>query len=279
MKFTKTQQQRIIELDMKGKYANTIQQRSFASPHEREDSFKKIEEKLVKENKDRLANLSKQTYQSSLRRLEFSVVKLLNELEFIEVITPIKLAKGNLEKMGINEEDPLWQQIYWVDDGKYCLRPMLAPNLYYLLSRFERVLSNPIKIFEVGTCFRKESRGSKHLSEFTMLNLVELEIQGNSEERLKFLIEKVMNGLEIDYEIEEEDSAVYGKTIDIIVDGTEVGSAAIGPHPLDSAWNITGSWVGVGFGLERLVMCREGFNNIKRIGRSLIYQDGVRLNI
>jgi len=37
--------------------------------------------------------------------------------------------------------------------------------------------------------------------------------------------------------------------------------------------------VGLGFGLERRVMSREGYPNIERGGRSLSYVDGGRLNI
>jgi len=37
--------------------------------------------------------------------------------------------------------------------------------------------------------------------------------------------------------------------------------------------------VGLGLGLERLVMAKQGYQNIQRTGRSLIYLDGVRLNI
>jgi len=63
------------------------------------------------------------------------------------------------------------------------------------------------------------------------------------------------------------------------VSGVEVGSAAMGPHRLDAPWGIFDPWVGVGFGLERLSMVREGFQNIQRVSRSLEYMDGVRLNI
>lgn len=71
---------------------------------------------------------------------------------------------------------------------------------------------------------------------------------------------------------------VYGETIDVVSD-LEVGSAAMGPHPLDVPWGIFDPWVGIGFGLERIAVVREGFQNIQPVGRSLEYLDGVRLNI
>ena len=63
--------------------------------------------------------------------------------------------------------------VFWLD-AKRCLRPMLAPNLYTLWKDLLRLWEKPIRIFEIGTCYRKESKGSLHLNEFTMLNLTEL---------------------------------------------------------------------------------------------------------
>ena len=46
-----------------------------------------------------------------------------------------------------------------------------------------------------------------------------------------------------------------------------------------NAWRITDTWVGIGFGLERLLMTAEGGSNLSRFGRSISYLDGIRLNI
>jgi phenylalanyl-tRNA synthetase alpha chain len=62
-------------------------------------------------------------------------------------------------------------------------------------------------------------------------------------------------------------------------DEIELGSGAAGPHPLDAAWGITDAWVGIGFGLERLLMADDQSGNLAKYGRSLAYLDGVRLNI
>ena len=84
-----------------------------------------------------------------------------------------------------------------------------------------------------------------------------------------------------DYIIQTESSAVYGETIDILAGEKrmEVGSAAMGPHALDKAWQVTDAWVGIGFGLERLLMVAEKCDTLSRMGRSLAYLDGIRLNI
>lgn len=83
-----------------------------------------------------------------------------------------------------------------------------------------------------------------------------------------------------DFHFETESSAVYGTTVDVVdKTGLELGSGAMGPHPLDRAWKVTDTWVGIGFGLERLLMAAKGGNSLGRYGRSLSYLDGVRLNI
>ena len=199
---------------------------------------------------------------------------------FVRVVTPLIIASDALRKMGIEHGHPLREQVFWLDDGR-CLRPMLAPNLYTLLRRLDRHWTKPFGIFEIGPCFRRDSKGASHLNEFTMLNLVELggqEKEGRG--RLEELAALVMGAAGIArYELEVTQSEVYGAMIDVTVDGAEVCSAGLGPHPLDSNWGIVDPWVGLGFGLERLIMTREGYPNIERAGRSLSYVDGVRLNL
>jgi len=157
---------------------------------------------------------------------------------------------------------------------------MLAPGLYSLLKRLVRLWKKPIRIFEVGPCFRKESRSGQHSNEFTMLNLVELGLpEETKNRRLEELVALVMEASGIEsYRLEVKPSEVYGETVDV-VSGLELGSSAFGPHSLDAHWGIFDPWVGVGFGLERLAMVREGLSNIQPVGRSLEYLDGVRLNI
>ena len=84
-----------------------------------------------------------------------------------------------------------------------------------------------------------------------------------------------------DFGFEKEDSAVYGTTLDVLAgpEKIEVASGAMGPHPLDAAWRITDTWVGIGFGLERLLMVSEKSQSLSKMGRSLSYLDGIRLNI
>jgi phenylalanyl-tRNA synthetase alpha chain len=53
----------------------------------------------------------------------------------------------------------------------------------------------------------------------------------------------------------------------------------VGPHSLDHAWRITDPWVGIGFGLERLLMEAEGSDSIGKMGRSLAYLDGIPLSL
>ena len=183
--------------------------------------------------------------------------------------------------MGIEHGHPLREQVFWLEDGR-CLRPMLAPNLYTLLRRLGRIWSRPFGIFEIGPCFRRDSKGASHLNEFTMLNLVEL---GRPAEecraRLDELAALVMRAAGVDdYELVTH--GVRGLRRDgrrRAWTAPRCARPACGPHPLDGNWGIVDPWVGLGFGLERLIMAREGYPNIERAGRSLSYVDGVRLNI
>lgn len=272
--FTATQKQRLVELDAAGE----LDERKFSSATERDLSFKRLSQELIQMNKRRLQRLREITLRPAIREMESLLVTILNQAGFAEVTTPTILSKGMLTKMGITKKHALWEQVYWLENGN-CLRPMLAPNLYHLMGYLGRLWPRPVRIFEIGQCFREESKGTKHLSEFTMLNLVEMGITGDTGARLAELAELIMGGLGMTHRLVVEESEVYRNTIDVMVDDLEIASGATGPHPLDANWNIAENWVGLGFGLERLVMMKEGFNNIRRVGRSLVYLDGARLNV
>jgi phenylalanyl-tRNA synthetase alpha chain len=114
-----------------------------------------------------------------------------------------------------------------------------------------------------------------------MMNLVELgRPQAEGRARLEELASLVMAAAGVaDYALVPTDSDVYGETLDVEVGGAEVCSAAVGPLPMDGNWGIVEPWVGLGFGLERLLMARDALAGIERVGRSLAYVDAVRLNI
>ncbi len=274
---TETQKQRLRELDADACLAEKV----FSNTQERNNSFKMMEQRLIEEEKQHLQNLRHHHRRPATCQIENTLVNKLTEEGFVQVITPIIIAKEFLEKMTISASSPLTNQVFWLSKNK-CLRPMLAPSLYYLLRRLARLWKKPIRIFEVGPCFRKDTQGSEHLNEFTMLNLVELGLPlENRQARLKELASLLMGVIGIDkYQLVSIPSEVYGETVDIMTDsGIELCSAAMGPHSLDDAWGIVDPWVGLGIGLERAVMAKQGYQNIQRAGRSLIYLDGTRLNI
>ena len=159
---------------------------------------------------------------------------------------------------------------------------MLAPNLYEVMRDLHRITRGPVRIFEAGSCFRKESQGAQHLNEFTMLNLVELDgvAEGQQMERLRQLATGAMEALGMDdYQLVEEESEVYGTTLDIEVEGVEIASGAFGPHFLDEKWGIFQPWVGIGFGIERIAMIKGGYRTIKRVGKSISFLDGSPLHL
>lgn len=274
--WTVTQKQKLIELN--GEPA--LFDQTFTSSSERDQAFQKIERELVQKNKQHLLELKNSGFRPLVCQLESKMVNRLNAEGFVQVVTPIMLAKGMLEKMTITQDHPLSKQVFWVDDNK-CLRPMLAPNLYYLMHDLNRLWGKPVRIFEVGPCFRKESQGANHLNEFTMLNLVELGTpEGEQTARLRELAAIMMDTIGLkNYKLETDSSEVYDTTIDVVAGDLELGSGAYGPHKLDPAWGIVDPWVGIGFGVERLAMALQGHRTIRRVGRSLSYLDGSRLNI
>jgi len=273
---TATQAQRLREL---GAGAGALAG-AFPDAAARNAAFKRLEDELTRAGRRRLGELRETRRVPGLVALEAQLSAALTGLGFVRVLTPLIITSDALVRMGIEHGHPLRDQVFWLDDGR-CLRPMLAPNLYTLLRRLGRLWSKPFGIFEIGACFRRDSQGATHLNEFTMLNLVELgRAAGECRPRLEELAGAVMAAAGITaYDLVVTDSEVYGAMIDVEVAGVEVCSAGMGPHPLDGNWGIVDPWVGLGFGLERLLAAREGYPNIERAGRSLSYVDGVRLNI
>jgi phenylalanyl-tRNA synthetase alpha chain len=276
--WTDAQQRRLSELDCR---TNVLSYR-FESHKVRDREFLKLEKALVLINKKRLQEFQNLQRRPSIEILEEKLTGALIRKGFVQVTTPILMAGGLLSRMGIDENHQLRSQIYWVD-SKRCLRPMLAPHLYFILKDLLRICPKPVRLFEVGPCFRRETQGMQHAGEFTMLNVVEMGLDMDSrDERLNDIINIVMQGAGIsEYQLEQVNSCVYGKTTDVIAGGRrmEVGSGAVGPHRLDRAWKIRDPWVGVGFGLERLLMVGRNVKSIKKVGRSLGFIDGIRLNI
>ncbi len=253
----------------------------FESHGPRNLAYQEVEKQLVKREKARLNDFLMHQLQPKLYRLECRLTEVLNQQGFSRVTTPTIISRTQLGKMSIDEQHPLFEQVFWISD-KQCLRPMLAPNLYRIMYELARLGKTPIRFFEIGPCFRKESDSAQHNAEFTMLNLVEMGVpQDDRDKRLRELGQLVADAAGLkDTAFETESSAVYGDSLDMVCGEhrLEIASGAMGPHPLNSAWRITGTWVGLGFGLERMVRVAEGSDTIKKWGRSLTYLDGIRLN-
>jgi pyrrolysyl-tRNA synthetase-like protein len=253
----------------------------FTDQFERDQAFLKLEGALAKLRKKDLHEMRTVHGRPGLCRLETKLVETLVREGFVQVTTPTILSRGLLAKMGVTEAHDLFTQIFWLDKDR-CLRPMLAPHLYYVIKDLLRLWEKPVGIFEVGSCFRKDSEGARHSNEFTMLNLCEFGLpKEDRTRRIREMADLVTRAAGIgEYRLEEEESTIYGQTVDVLSpDGLELGSGAMGPHALDHAWRITDPWVGIGFGLERLLMTVRGGDSIGRMGRSLAYLDGITLKI
>ncbi|MEE4363674.1 MAG: pyrrolysine--tRNA(Pyl) ligase large subunit [Desulfotignum sp.] len=254
----------------------------FHTPAQRNKAFQAIEKKQVKTLHAELAERLTCRRPTRAFQLARDLDGLLQAQGFAKVSTPTITTRTALAKMGIDDTHPLNEQIFWITDTQ-CLRPMLAPGLYSLMQDFSRLDFRPVRFYEIGSCFRKESEGACHSNEFTMLNLVEM---GTAEAerlaRLKELAGMVAGTARVtDIRFEQESSAVYGTTLDLVAHpfGLELGSGAMGPHVLDTAWNITDTWVGMGFGMERLLMASANDTTMGRWAKSLSYLDGIPLRI
>lgn len=205
--WTITQKQRLRELGI----SLQAQQDTFTDTSERNRLFQQLEKQQIKDKKQKLTSFLGNGGRVALEELTEKLTVALCKIGFTKVTTPIVISKSSLAKMTIDENHPLSQQVYWLD-ANHCLRPMLAPNLYSLMTDFSRLRHRPIRFFEIGSCFRKESDGAKHNSEFTMLNLVEMGTPKDERlHRLKELASLVTltAGL-TDYLFENEESTVYG---------------------------------------------------------------------
>ncbi len=276
-KFTVTQRERMAELDA----APDILDMEFETTEARNAEFRKIETSMAKAARERLKDLVEDRKITFTEEVSRKLQDWLMRDGYTKVSTPTIITRQMLEKMTIDEFHHLSEQVFWLD-RKRCLRPMLAPNLYVMMRELKRITNEPVKIFEIGSCFRKESQGAKHMNEFTMLNCVELGVieDGKQVEALKEMAHSAMAALGIeDYELVVEESTVYGSTVDIEIDGIEVASGSYGPHFLDKQWGVFDTWVGIGFGVERLAMAMSKSKTIKRYGRSISFIDGQPLNI
>jgi len=277
IEFSITQKKRLTELNA----GEAACGRTFQTTEERNQAFKELEAALVRENKGKLSLLLNREHLPLILKIEEDLTRWLTAEGFTRVTTPIILTADMLARMTITEDHPLKEQVFWLD-AKHCLRPMLAPNLYDVMGSLHRMGQRPVRIFEIGSCFRKESQGARHMNEFTMLNLVELDgvADGAQMARLTELAKGAMAAVGIeDYTLERETSEVYLETLDIVAGELELASGAYGPHPLDGNWGIFDPWVGIGLGLERLAMHKGGYQTIKRAGKSLAYLDGVPLKL
>jgi phenylalanyl-tRNA synthetase alpha chain len=302
--YTTTQRERLLELGASGNTAAPAASditavhaapdiavdadAVFEDAAARDAAFRNAEKQLVAAGRARIDTLLNGKYMPDSAVVTKNLETWLTDREgFTKVMTPTIIPTEMLDRMTLTEDEPLRDQVFYVGKNR-CLRPMLAPNLYIMMRELGRIAKEPVRIFEAGSCFRRESQGARHLNEFTMLNCVEYGVSYGEEEgkgsgqtkRLEELARSAMAAVGIDrFVLEREASVVYGETIDIVVDGVELASCSYGPHVLDANWGVFTSWVGIGFGIERIAMVLGGHKTIKRVGRSIAFIDGVPLNI
>jgi pyrrolysyl-tRNA synthetase len=240
-------------------------------------SFAELESTLTIQRKKDIREMYEDSRENLLGKLERTITEFFVDMGFLEVKSPILIPFEYMERMGVGEDKKLSEQIFRVGDNM-CLRPMLAPGLYNHLRKFDNVLPDPVRIFEIGPCYRRESDGNSHLEEFTMLNFCQMGSNCTRDE-LEYLIKELLDFLGIEFEIAEDSCMVYGDTIDVMHKKMELSSAVVGPVPMDMDWGVNKPWIGAGFGLERLLKAKHDFKNIKRAARSESYYNGISINL
>jgi len=136
-------------------------------------SFKELESELLARRKDDLKQIYAGGEENYLGKLERDITRFFVDRGFLEIKSPILIPPEYVERMGIDKDSELSKQVFRVDKN-LCLRPMLAPNLYNYLRKLGKVLPDPVKIFEIGPCYRKEPDGKEHQEEFTILNFCQM---------------------------------------------------------------------------------------------------------
>ncbi len=266
--FTPSQKTRILSLLGPGEMISFSKEKR---------SFGELESILLTDRKKDIREVYENSRENLLGKLERTITEFFVDMGFLEVKSPILIPFEYMERMGVGEDKKLSEQIFRVGDNM-CLRPMLAPGLYNHLRKFDNVLPDPVRIFEIGPCYRKESDGNSHLEEFTMLNFCQMGSKC-TRDNLEYIIDEFLEFLGIDYEIMEDSCMVYGETIDIMHKNMELSSAVVGPIPMDMDWGVNKPWIGAGFGLERLLKAKHDFKNIKRAARSESYYNGISINL
>jgi len=266
--FTQTQKNRILSL---------LAPNEMISFSKEKRSFAELESVLLTQRKKDLRTMYEDSRENMLGKLERTITEFFVDMGFLEVKSPILIPFEYMERMGVGEDKELSKQIFRVGDNM-CLRPMLAPGLYNHLRKFDSVLPDPIRIFEIGPCYRKESDGGNHLEEFTMLNFCQMGSRC-TRQTLESIIGDFLDFLGIEYEIVADSCMVYGDTIDVMHRNMELSSAVVGPIPMDMDWGISKPWIGAGFGLERLLKAKHDFKNIRSVARSESYYNGICTNL
>ncbi|MCP4157255.1 MAG: pyrrolysine--tRNA(Pyl) ligase large subunit, partial [bacterium] len=103
----------------------------FEDTGQRDKAFQKLEKYLIKKARFQLKELRDNHRRPALCRLQSKLVETLTKEGFVQVVTPTILSRELLARMTIDENHALFSQVFWIEKNK-CLRPMLAPHLYYL---------------------------------------------------------------------------------------------------------------------------------------------------
>jgi len=108
------QKRRLTELDA----APEDEYAQFEKEDDRDKAFQDLEKKLIKKARFRLRELRETHRRPALCRMESLLADTLNAVGFVRVITPTIMSRTHLAKMTIDENHPLFSQVFWLDTSR-----------------------------------------------------------------------------------------------------------------------------------------------------------------
>ncbi len=158
--------------------------------------------------------------ESALGKFVNKISDILVGLELLETNTYHLMGREELNDKMCIDWSPIKLENAPVDYN--CLRNWMIPSLMKVLEE-NRHHDYPQKIFEIGTVFKKDIKEETNVKEFERLAVLSSHSKVNYTE-VKQILDYLMKGLDLDYEIDEteHDSFIPGRVGRVSVNGVEV---------------------------------------------------------
>ncbi len=152
--------------------------------------------------------------------------------------------------------------------SKLTLRSHMTAAWYPTLAAIQHRRENPIKLFSIGPRFRREQRlDATHLKVHFGASCVLLDDEIDMEAG-KELVSKILKELgfeDVDFVEKTAASNYYSKEYEIFDGKTEIADWGLYSKRSLENYGIEGDVFNLGFGIERIIMALEGFEDIREL--------------